>query len=103
MENGLISADELRYVMTSLVEKLMDEEMEKMILETDVHEVTYQSNSLQEEVKLSTLIERFRRVEPRFRDKSTVVQAVTLGQAGPGQAGPGKGGLRQGGPGQGAG
>ena len=51
MENGVIGADELRYVMTSLVEKLTDEEMEKMILETDVHEVTYQSNSLQEEVK----------------------------------------------------
>ena len=51
MESGVISADELRYVMTSLFEKLTDEEMEKMILETDVHEVTYQSNSLQEEVK----------------------------------------------------
>ena len=48
MENGVTSADELRHVMTSLVEKLTDEEVEKMILETDVHEVTYQSNSLQE-------------------------------------------------------
>ena len=44
-ENGVISADELRYVMTSLVEKLTDEEVEKMILETDVHEVTHQSTS----------------------------------------------------------
>ena len=51
MENGVISADELRYVMTSLVE-LTDEEVEKMILETDVHEVTYQSTSLQEVKKL---------------------------------------------------
>ena len=49
MENDVISADELRNVTTSLVEKLTDEEMETMILETDVHEVTYQSNSLQEE------------------------------------------------------
>ena len=46
-ENGVISADELRYVMTSLVEKLTDEEVERMILETDVHEVTYQSTSHQ--------------------------------------------------------
>ena len=51
MENGVISADELRHVTTSLIEKLTDEEVEEMILETDVHEVTYQSNSLQEEVK----------------------------------------------------
>ena len=52
MENGVIVQTELRYVMTSLVEKPMDEEMEKVILETDVHEVTYQSTSLQEEVKM---------------------------------------------------
>ena len=51
MENGVISADELRHVTTSLIEKLTDKEVEEMILETDVHEVTYESNSLQEEVK----------------------------------------------------
>ena len=51
MENGVICADELRHVTTSLIEKLADEEVEEMILETDVHEVTYPTNSLQEEVK----------------------------------------------------
>ena len=47
MENGVISADELRHVTTSLIEK----EVEGMILETDVHEVTYPMNSLQEKIK----------------------------------------------------
>ena len=51
MENGVISADELRHVTTSLIEKLTDEEVEEMILETGVHEVTYQSNSLEVEVR----------------------------------------------------
>ena len=51
MENGVISTDELRHVMTSLIEKLADEEVEEMILVTDVYEVTYRSNSLQEDVK----------------------------------------------------
>ena len=46
-----VMTDELRHVTTSLIEKHTDEEVEKMILETDVHEVTYHSNSLQEEVK----------------------------------------------------
>ena len=50
-EIGVISADELCYVRTSLIEKLTDEEVEEMILETDVHEVTCPMNSLQEEVK----------------------------------------------------
>ena len=32
MENGFISADELRHVMTSLIVKLTDEEVDEMIL-----------------------------------------------------------------------
>ena len=44
MENGVIRAEELRHVTTSLIEKLTDEEVEEMILETDVHEVTYPMN-----------------------------------------------------------
>ena len=46
-----LMTDELPHVTTSLIEMLTDAEVEEIILETDVHEVTYLMNSLQEEVK----------------------------------------------------
>ena len=35
--NGYISADELRYVMTNLGEKLTDQEVKEMIMEADMN------------------------------------------------------------------
>ncbi|CAF4628154.1 unnamed protein product, partial [Rotaria magnacalcarata] len=73
--NGYISADELRNVMTSLGEKLTDEEVNQMIREADIDGDEYEkadSDNGKERLPESTVLNIFSKLEGQQVPISTV-------------------------------